>query len=159
VSLTSDRSTGSDMEAPQMTTPASAARRAAGIRYAVSAVVGAVFVVILALIASYAWEQHFTPSRASAADCQLAQAIIDQAQRLPHSRAADEAWLTDMHNLRMARMKDGYLGLQVARYEGWAAARATGTGELPTAAEFRDMVHEANSHCATKLTIPAIKAV
>jgi hypothetical protein len=124
-------------------------------RMVASIVIGVIFVGILALIGTYLVQQRYAPSRASAADCRLAQTIIDQAQKLPHDKATNERWQQDVHDLRMAQMKDGYLGLQIARYEGWAAGRAGGAPG-PTKAEFKDMVTEANSHCATPLTIPPI---
>jgi hypothetical protein len=143
-------------EAPTMTVVNTTKRRFSTIGFGIA---GAVFAIVIVLIGAYAWQKHNAPSQASAADCRLAQSIVDQAQKLPNDKAADEKWLRDMHNLRMAQMKDGYLGAQIFAYETWAAVKASGgaaEGDLPTPKEFTHMVNEANSHCATKLTFPPI---
>jgi hypothetical protein len=117
----------------------------------------AVAIVAAVLGGAYLWHRHFAPSQASAADCALAQNIIDQAQHLPSDPAAVAKWENDMHNLRMAKMKDGYLGGNISSYEIWAGDKATGKGQLPTAQEFNSDTAAANSHCATKLTFPALR--
>ncbi|MET7574307.1 hypothetical protein ABZT04_38390 [Streptomyces sp. NPDC005492] len=118
-------------------------------------VFGIVAIVILAALGTggaYWWHQHNAPSQASAADCALAQRIIDEAQKQDKSTVAK--WAEHMHDLRMAQMKDGYLGLQIARYEGSIAAHLTGKGEVPTKADLADMSSQANSHCtAVKRTL------
>nr|WSY55149.1 hypothetical protein OG999_36805 [Streptomyces sp. NBC_00886] len=101
---------------------------------------------------AYWWHQHNLPSQASAADCALAQKIIDEAQT--QDKSTVKKWMESMHDLRKAQMKDGYLGLQIARYEGSMAAHLTGEDEVPTKAELADMSAQANSHCtAVKRTL------
>ena len=112
---------------------------------------GIVAVLIVAAVGiggSYWWKQHNEPSQASAADCALAQKIIDSAQKIPQDKAAATKWHLDMHNLRKAKMKDGYLGATVARYEDWAAGRVTGDIAAPTKQELAEVADTANAHCA-----------
>jgi hypothetical protein len=122
---------------------------------------GVLTVAILTAVAvggNYAWQKRFGPSQASPADCALAQKIIEEAQTLPADQAKVDQWLKEKHTQRFADMKDGYLGLQISRYEYWAGVKATGNGERPTTAEFADMTKEANSHCDKPLTIPAVRS-
>ncbi|MEU3983518.1 hypothetical protein AB0F77_26130 [Streptomyces sp. NPDC026672] len=107
--------------------------------------IAAVFLVSAGAGGAYWLHQRGLPSQASAADCDLAQKIIDEAQT--QDRSTVVKWTEDMHDLRMEKMKDGYLGLQIARYEDSVAAHLTGKGEAPTKAELADMSKQANSHC------------
>ncbi|UUU32303.1 hypothetical protein JIX56_21665 [Streptomyces sp. CA-210063] len=119
-------------------------------------------VVVMAAVGiggAYWWQQRDAPSQASAADCALAQKIIDEAQELPADEAAVAKWRKDTRDLRIAEMKDGYLGLRIATYEQWAADHATGTAEAPTKQELADMTKTANSHCTEAertLVVPPI---
>ncbi|MFK4103882.1 hypothetical protein ACI2L1_28130 [Streptomyces sp. NPDC019531] len=118
-------------------------------------VFGIVAIVILAAVGTggaYWWHQRNAPSQASAADCALAQRIIDEAQAQDKSTVMK--WMEKMHDLRKAQMKDGYLGYQIARYESSIAAHLTGKGEAPTKAGLADVSAQANSHCtAVKRTL------
>jgi hypothetical protein len=108
---------------------------------------------------AYWWQQRDAPSQASAADCALAQKIIDEAQELPADKAAVAKWRKDTRDLRIAEMKDGYLGLRIATYEQWAADHATGEAEAPTKQELAEMTNTANSHCTEAertLVVPPI---
>lgn len=122
-------------------------------------IVVAVVVMAAVGVGGAYWWQRDAPSQASAADCALAQKIIDEAQELPGDKAAVAKWRKDTRDLRIAEMKDGYLGLRIATYEQWAADRATGAAEAPTKRELADMAHKANSHCTEAertLVIPPI---
>jgi hypothetical protein len=115
-----------------------------------------VIAILMAVTAggAYWWYQRNLPSQASAADCALAQTIIDQAQTLPRDKAAVEKWQKDTRQLRITQLKDGFLGVEIAGYEGWAANRATGEGPTPTKQELAEMTKNANSHCeAAKRTL------
>jgi uncharacterized membrane protein len=118
---------------------------------------GLVVVAVLMAVGvggAYWWYQRTRPSQASAADCALAQNIIDQAQKLPRDKAAVEKWQKDTRQLRITRLKDGFLGVEIAGYEGWAANRATGEGPTPTTEQLAEMTRNANSHCtAAKRTL------
>jgi hypothetical protein len=126
-----------------------------------SIVLGVVTVGVLAAIAiggNHLWQKHSGPTQASAADCALAQSIVDQAQKLPKGEAAVDKWRKDMHDLRIGTDMDGFLGIEVSVYERWAAEKATGKGKPPTAAEFRTMETEANRHCDKKVVFPPISS-
>ncbi|MFD4559868.1 hypothetical protein ACFWP5_37070 [Streptomyces sp. NPDC058469] len=120
-------------------------------------VFGIVAAVVLAgagIGGAYWWHQRNLPSQASAADCSLAQDIIDRAQKLPHDKTAVAKWQKDMHDLRTAKMSDGYLGLEISSYEAWSANRATDTGTAPSKDELKSVRKNANSHCtAVKRTL------
>jgi hypothetical protein len=122
-------------------------------------VLGIVTIGVLAAVAvggNHLWQKRFGPTQASAADCALAQSIVDQAQQLPKDEAAVAKWQKDMHDLRFGTKMDGFLGIQVSVYEQWAGRKATGEGLPPTAAEFRAMETEANRHCDKKVVFPPI---
>ncbi|MFE6696534.1 hypothetical protein [Streptomyces sp. NPDC057718] len=114
-------------------------------------VFGGVAVVLLAAIGiggSYWWQERQEPSQASAEDCALAQKIVNQTRDLPEGKDAVAQWRRDTQALRHEKMDDGYLGLQIAKYEGWAASVAEGEGSPPPSrAEQRTMADTANSHC------------
>jgi cytochrome c oxidase assembly factor CtaG len=120
----------------------------------VSIGIAAVVLMAAAVGAGYWWHRHNLPSQASAADCRLAQSILDEAKHLPRDKAAVEAWQQKTHNLRMSQMNDQSLGFTVAGFEQYAATAATGDGELPTAEEFNALLKKANSHCGdAKITL------
>ncbi|WP_181805569.1 hypothetical protein [Streptomyces shenzhenensis] len=120
--------------------------------------VGVVLAAVVAAVAAYGWHEHNKPSQASAADCRLAQRIVDEAQRLPKDAKAADAWGRRTATMRRAQMKDGYLGAQISNYEGWAVLHAKGEGEPPAGKELARIAKEANSHCTDAgitLTLPA----
>ncbi|MFJ9624848.1 hypothetical protein [Streptomyces sp. NPDC101181] len=93
------------------------------------------------------WNERSRPSQATAADCALAQKIIDGAQDLPAEKTDVAKWLKDSQELRRENMEDGYLGAQISKYESWAADHATHTGRGPSAPELRKTADTANAHC------------
>ncbi|MFG3252508.1 hypothetical protein [Streptomyces sp. NPDC048172] len=116
-------------------------------------VLGVVAAVVLAAAVAggaYVWQQRDGASQASAADCALAQKIVDQAGQLPEDKDEDAVtkWQKDTQDLRRSKMEDGYLGLQIAKYEGWAVAHARGEGAAPSEAKQKETADTANSHCA-----------
>jgi hypothetical protein len=119
-------------------------------------------VLVLAGVAfgvNYVWQQRFGPTPASAADCRLAQQLIDQAKSAPSEEAEAEAWEADIRKVRYAKLQDDGLSTQVGRYVSYARAKATGQGERPTADDFTTMKKEALGHCkgsGVELTIPEI---
>ncbi len=123
---------------------------------------GVLTVVVLGGIAfgvNYVWQKHFGPTPASAADCRLAQKLIDQAGTAPKVDAEAEKWEQDIRQVRYTRFKDDGISTQVGYYVYWSRVKATGVGELPTAKEFQHMKDEALGHCADSgvaLKIPAI---
>ncbi|WP_033320551.1 hypothetical protein [Streptomyces yerevanensis] len=124
-------------------------------------VVAVVVMAVVGVGGAYWWQQRNAPSQASAADCALAQKIIDEAQELPGDKAVVAKWRKETRDLRISEMKDGYLGLRIATYEQWAADHATGAAEAPTKQELADMTKTANSHCTEAkrtLVVPPIAA-
>lgn len=110
----------------------------------------AVLLVLGGVIAggAYWWKQRSAPSQASAADCALAQKIIDEARKLPQDKAAVETWLKDTRELRRKQMKDGFLGLQISNYETMAADHALGKDDGMATPEAQTKMRDtANSHC------------
>jgi predicted negative regulator of RcsB-dependent stress response len=122
----------------------------------------AALLVLGAVIAggAYWWNQRNAPSQASAADCALAQKIVDEAQKLSGDKAAVEKWEKETTKLRYARMKDGYLSAQIAQYAFWAASHALGKDdEVAPPKKQAEMRDTANSHCTEAkrtLAIPPI---
>ncbi|MGW5868833.1 hypothetical protein ACWFRJ_42590 [Streptomyces sp. NPDC055239] len=112
-------------------------------------ITGIIAALVLAAAAggAYWWNERSKPSQASAADCALAQKIIDGAQDLPGDKADVAKWLKDTQELRRKGMTDGYLGLQVAKYESWAADNATGEAKAPSKSVQQKTADTANSHC------------
>lgn len=131
----------------------------AGVSWTRGIVLGILTLTIVAAVAfggNYLWQKWFGPSQASAADCALAQTIIDQGKALTSDQAAAEEWARQMHDLRYSSMEDGYLGLQISRYEGMIIHQKTGLYDPVTEADARDMREQANSHCAKDLTFPPL---
>jgi hypothetical protein len=127
-----------------------------------SIIFAVVAVIVLAGVAfgvNYVWQKRFGHTPASAADCRLAQQLIDQAKSAPSDPAKAEAWEADIRKVRYTRFQDDGLSTQVGRYVYYATVKATGQGERPTAEDFTTMKKEALGHCkdsGVELTIPAI---
>ncbi|OJF13217.1 flagellar basal body-associated FliL family protein [Couchioplanes caeruleus] len=125
----------------------------------VAGLIAVVLMVGAVVAGAYLWRRYQAPSQASAADCALAQSIIDRARQVPRDKAAAEKWAAETRQMRITGMKDGYLGALVAQYEGWAVASATGEGRPPAPREVTDLRDEANGHCeeaGRTLTFPPI---
>ncbi|MFJ8107220.1 hypothetical protein [Streptomyces sp. NPDC096132] len=103
---------------------------------------------VLATAAGFWWQERNRPSQASKADCALAQQIVDDAQKLPGDKVAVDKWEQDTMKMRRARMKDGYLGFNVAQYEEWATDKARGEGTPPSDKQVLKLSDKANEHCA-----------
>lgn len=122
----------------------------------VSGVAAAVFVAAIGVGGTYWWQQRNEPSQASAADCALAQKIVDQTRTLPKDEDTVTKWQKDTQNLRDKKMEDGYLGLQISQYESWAAEHAVDEGPAPSKSEQKETADAANSHCERTLHFPSI---
>jgi hypothetical protein len=127
-----------------------------------SLIFAVVTVMVLAGVAfgvNYVWQKRFGPTAASAADCRLAQQLIDQAKSAPSDPAKAEAWEADIRKVRYAKFQDDGLSTQVGRFVSYSRVKATGQGERPTAADLATMKKEALGHCkgsGVELTIPEI---
>ncbi|WP_326552042.1 hypothetical protein [Micromonospora sp. NBC_01813] len=125
-------------------------------------VLGAVTVALLAAIAlggNYLWQLRFGQTRASAADCQLAQQLFDQGENAPSEPAEAEQWEQDIRKIRYADFVDQGISTEVGRFIYWSRVKATGEGERPTPAEITLMRENAEGHCAhsgVELTIPEL---
>ena len=126
------------------------------------AVFGVVAVLILGGVAfgvTYVWDKRFGPSDASAADCRLAQQLFDRAQTPPTDPVAAETWDQEIRQIRYTQLQDLGISTEIGKYVRWQAAKATGQGELPTAAEFDEMLDLTIGGCENSgvdLRIPAI---
>ncbi|MFC4472833.1 hypothetical protein ACFPH6_51715 [Streptomyces xiangluensis] len=99
------------------------------------------------------WNERNQPSQASRTDCQLAQKLVDSAQKIPGDKAAVEKWVKSERQIR-SQLDDGYLGANISVYNGWAALHAKGEGTPPQKKELQQLADEANSHCSTaKVTL------
>lgn len=113
----------------------------------------------IAIGAGALWQRYTGPTRASTADCELAQQLFDRAQTAPADGAQAERWEREIRQIRYTRLADEGLSTEVGRYVAWSRVRATGTGERPTAEQFDRMKDEALGHCEgsdVDLKIPAI---
>lgn len=128
------------------------------------AVLGLVAVVVLGGVAfgvNYLWQKRFGPTAASAADCRLAQELINRAQTPPAEPAAAEAWERDIREIRYAQFTNDGISTEVGRYVYWQRVVATGEGERPTAEKYATMKKNALGHCensGVKLRIPDLKS-
>ena len=127
-------------------------------------ILGVVGVVVLSGVAfgvNYLWQKRFGPTTASAADCRLAQQLIDRAQTPPADPVAAERWETEIREIRYSRFANDGISTEVGRYVAWQRVLATGEGERPTSARYREMTENALGHCAksgVKLHIPDLPA-
>lgn len=127
-----------------------------------SLTLGVLIVVVLGGIAfgvNFLWQKQFGPTTASAADCRLAQELIDKARTAPSVDAEAEKWEQSIRQVRYTRFEDDGVSTQVGKYVSWSRAQKTGKGELPTTKQFEEMKDEAIGHCddsGVDLKIPAV---
>ncbi len=91
--------------------------------------------------------QALRPSDASAADCRLAQQLIDRAQNPPTDPVAAETWTQEIRQIRNTQLEDLGISTEVAKYVAWRRNKATGQGNLPTAEDFAEMKELAIGGC------------
>ncbi|WP_436739355.1 hypothetical protein [Streptomyces sp. BBFR102] len=120
----------------------------------------AVIVAALAVGAGYWWQDRQELSQASAEDCRLAQRIVTEGGEIATGPAPEaEEWWRETGTERRAQMKDGYLGIKVAQYEGWALATAQKSPEAPSAKDVQNLQEKARGHCSESgvtLTMPPL---
>ena len=102
------------------------------------------------------WEKRFGASKASAADCRTAQAVIDKAQTIPTEKAARDASYK-AYRAQWATIDDGYLQADVSGYVGGAYALAEGQPVERDKVAFQELVDGANSHCDQTIVMPPYK--
>jgi hypothetical protein len=147
------------VDAPQ-TAPARKRKRV------IMSAAAAVLTLAVAGGAGYWYHEYKKPSQASAADCELAQDIINGAQQISTGPVPDaEQWAKKTGDQRRKEMKDGYLGLNIATYEGWAVETAKQhagrSAEVPTEQDVKDTQSKAQGHCSdagVTLTMPPLGA-
>jgi hypothetical protein len=128
------------------------------------AILGLVSVVVLSGVAfgvNYLWQKRFSPTTASAADCELAQRLIDRAQTPPTEAAAAEQWEKEIREIRYSQFENDGISTEVGRYVSWQRIIATGEGERPTAERYATMKKNALGHCddsGVALRIPDLPA-
>ncbi|EGG46368.1 hypothetical protein [Streptomyces griseoaurantiacus] len=132
--------------------PASAAP-ARGRRRLVLGSLAAVLTVAVVGGAAYAYHEYKKPSQASAADCRLAQDIVTEAQRISTGPVPEaEKWWKKTGDKRRREMKDGYLGVDIATYEGWAVESAKQhagkSAEVPSKRDVTALQEQARGHCS-----------
>lgn len=126
----------------------------------------AVLTLALAGGAAYAYHEYKKPSQASAADCELAQDIVNGAQQISTGSVPDaEQWAKRTGDKRRKEMKDGYLGATISHYEGWAVETAKQnagrSAEVPTKQDVKDLQSKARGHCSdagVTITMPPLGA-
>ncbi|MFJ8541859.1 hypothetical protein ACIRFH_07560 [Streptomyces sp. NPDC093586] len=126
-------------------------------------VIGAVTAVTAAALvagAGYWWQDRDKLSQASAEDCRLAQRIVTEGGEISTGPVpAAERWWREIGAERRAKMKDGYLGAKISRYEGWAVETARKSPEAPSAKDVKNLQEEAQGHCSdagVTLTMPPL---
>jgi hypothetical protein len=123
---------------------------------------GILTAIILAGVAfgvNHLWDRRFGPTAASAADCRLAQELIDKAQTPPADAAEAEKWEQQIRQVRYTRFEDDGISTEVGRYVRWQKARATGEDVRPRAGELDEIYELAAGHCedsGVELRIPKI---
>jgi hypothetical protein len=123
---------------------------------------GILTAIILAGVAfgvNYLWDKRFGPTAASAADCRLAQELIDKAQTPPADAAEAEKWEQQIRQVRYTRLENDGISTEVGRYVRWQKARATGESVRPDAGELDEIYELAAGHCedsGVELRIPKI---
>lgn len=116
-------------------------------------------VATVAVSGNYLWQRNAGPTQASKTDCVLAQQLFDRAQTPPADPAKIEAWDQEIRKIRYT-MDDLGLNTEVGHYARWAATKATGQGDKPTAEQVDKMLSRAKGHCrdsGVALVIPALK--
>jgi hypothetical protein len=115
----------------------------------------AVVLVALAVGGSYLWQKHFPAvSQASAADCTLAQQILDSTSKIPTDAAAGTKWETGAR-ARIQNVKEEFLASELRAYVGQATVKASGAGTVD-AATAKNISTKIQSHCTQKLAIPPL---
>ncbi|GAA1652190.1 hypothetical protein [Actinoplanes couchii] len=107
-------------------------------------------VVVLASVAfgvNYLWDKRFGPTSASAADCKLAQELIDKAQTPPTNATEADKWEKEIRQIRYARFEDDGISTEVGRYVRWKRVQATGAPERPAEGELDEITELAIGHC------------
>jgi hypothetical protein len=123
---------------------------------------GILTAIILAGVAfgvNHLWDKRFGPTAASAADCRLAQELIDKAQTPPADAVEAEKWEQQIRQVRYTRFEDDGISTEVGRYVRWQRARATGEDVQPGAGELDEIYELAAGHCedsGVQLRIPKI---
>ncbi|GIE77273.1 hypothetical protein Aph02nite_32230 [Actinoplanes philippinensis] len=124
------------------------------------------FVVLAAVVLAgvaygvdYLWDKRFGPTAASAADCRLAQELIDKAQNPPSDAAEGEKWEQQIRQIRYTRLENDGISTEVGKYVHWSMVRATGDPARPPAGTLEEMTELAIGHCedsGVELRVPKI---
>jgi hypothetical protein len=123
---------------------------------------GILTAIILAGVAfgvNYLWDKRFGPTAASAADCTLAQQLIDKAQTPPTDAAQAEQWEQQIRQVRYTQMENDGISTEVARYVYWSRIRATGDPSRPDPGTLDEITELAIGHCedsGVDLRVPKI---
>ena len=123
---------------------------------------GILTVIVLGGVAfgvNYLWDKRFGPTTAAAADCRLAQQLIDRAQTPPADVAEAEKWEQQIRQVRYTRFENDGISTQVGRYVYWSRVRSTGDSTRPPAGELDEITELATGHCEDSgidLRLPAI---
>jgi hypothetical protein len=131
-------------------TPTTPARKRKGL---VIGTVAGVLVLAVAGGAGYAYHEHNKPSQASAADCRMAQDLVDQSRKISTGPVpVAEKWAKESGDKRRTEMKDGYLGYNVGTYQGWAVETAKQnagrSAEVPTKQDVKALQSKVRGHCS-----------
>ena len=121
-----------------------------------NAVLLAVTAAVLAGIffgGSWLWQQRFGVSQSSAADCDRAQALIDQAQHIPAGKAERDA-AYKAYRAEWSKIDDGYLQGNVATYVSVAYTLAEGQPSELSPKGFKRILDAANDHCDRTIVMP-----
>ena len=102
---------------------------------------------------SWLWQQRFGVSQSSAADCDRAQALIDQAQHIPAGKARRDA-AYKAYRAEWNKIDDGYLQANVSNYVLIAYSVAAGEPSEQSPESFKKMVDAANGHCDRTIVMP-----
>jgi hypothetical protein len=123
---------------------------------------GILTAIILAGVAfgvNYLWDKRFGPTAASAADCTLAQQLIDKAQTPPTAEPQAEEWEQQIRQVRYTQFENDGISTEVGRYVRWSRVRATGSAMRPDAGELDEITELAVGHCddsGVELRVPKI---
>jgi hypothetical protein len=123
---------------------------------------GILAAIVLAGVAfgvDYLWDKRFGPTAASAADCALAQQLIDKAQTPPTEEPRAEQWEQQIRQVRYTQLENDGISTEVGRYVHWSRIRATGATIRPRAGELDEITELAIGHCedsGVELRIPKI---
>jgi hypothetical protein len=109
--------------------------------------VAVLLIVGVGLGVNYAWKELRAPTSASAADCELAQQLLDKAGSMPSDVQRANDLEVEIRATRYARFEDDGISTEVGKYVHWKAVKATGQGEKPTRDDYDQMVRNAKGHC------------